>query len=869
MTPERYGKIGELFNDALELKASERAAFLERECAGDSELRREVESLLRSHEAGGGIIDEPALEVAAGLLAGGESEEVVGQTLAGRYRVLSLLGEGGMGRVYLAEDARLGRRVALKLLPEHLTHDAEQSRRFRREARAASALNHPNIITVHDIEEVEGKHLIASEHVEGETLRERLSPGAMPLAEALDVAAQIASALRAAHEAGIVHRDVKPENVMLRRDGYVKVLDFGIAKLTAQRAPAAGAAAQTASAVKTAPGLVVGTDRYMSPEQARGREVDARADVWSLGCVLYEMLSGVPAFAGETTSDVVAAILKTEPAPLPQVAPGVPGELQRIVGKCLEKEREGRYASAKELLADLRQLQKRLEAGDAGAVQSARRRLAARVALPAALALVLGSVVPGLYFYKAGGARPVGDKKSIAVLPLKPIGAANRDEVYEVGVADSLIHRLSSMKGFVVRPLSATRRYATVEQDPLVAGKEQKADYVLASNYQLAAGKIRITAQLFNVASGQVEETYKSEKDAGDAFALQDAVAEEVGRLLLARFATTSSSPKAVRGTSNEEAYRLYLRAMYLLDKQTVADSKRAIELFDQALSLDANYAKAWASKARAHCHYAHVGGSTPDAEFAKARPALERAFALDGDLAEPHAVLGIIKADYDWNLAEGEKHFLRAIELAPNSDTLYPWYAYQILARQGRWEEAIASAKTAVDLNPNYVVHQISYGHILYLARRHDDAITQLERAVEMDSARPYVYGLLWRSYHQKGDHPRAYETLMRLLRLLGTKDETLKNYETLYAKSGWQSVLLRNLENLKANDANGSAAYLIAELSALLGQREQSFLYLNDAVKNRSLQIPNILSDPALNSLRGDPRFAELVGRVESQRR
>ena len=293
------------------------------------------------------------------------------------------------------------------------------------------------------------------------------------------------------------------------------------------------------------------------------------------------------------------------------------------------------------------------------------------------------------------------------------------------------------------------------------------------------------------------------------------------------------------------------------------------MKAFDQALSLDPNYAKAWAGKARAHCHYAHVGGSTSDAEYAKARPALERAFALDGDLAEPHAVLGIIVTDYDWNFAEGEKHFLRAIELDPNSDIFYPWYAYHLLARQGRWEEAITSAKAAVDLNPNYVVHQISYGHILYLARRYDDAITQLERAVEMDSARPFAYSFLWRSYLQKGDHPRAYEALMKLLRLIGTKDATLKDYETQYAKGGLQSVMLRNLEDLKANDTKGSAAYLIAVLSALAGQREQSFRYLDEAVKNRSLEVPNVFGDPGFDSLRGDPRFAELVARVESQRR
>ncbi|MBV8855410.1 MAG: protein kinase [Acidobacteria bacterium] len=501
--------------------------------------------------------DEPALAVAAELFAGDEEGQVVGHTLAGRYRVLSLLGAGGMGRVYLAEDAELGRRVALKFLPEHLTHDAEQARRFRQEARAASALNHPNIITVYGVEEAAGTSVMASEYIEGETLRERISRGALPPSEALDIAAQIASALRAAHEAGIVHRDVKPENVMLRPDGYVKVLDFGIAKLAPRRT--AEDNGQNGSTVKTTPGLIMGTDRYMSPEQARGQEVDARADVWSLGCVLYEMLAGAPPFTGETASDVVAAVLKTEPAPLPQVARGTPGELQRIVRKCLEKDREGRYPSAEELFTDLRRLQKRLEAdGVGGAAPSAGRRFAAPAKILIALILCAGSV--GLYFYKARSAPPVVDKKSIAVLPLKPISAANRDEIFEVGIADSLINRLSSTGGLVVRPLSATRKYADVGQDPLAAGREQQADYVLASNYQLAGGKIRITAQLLEVASGQVEESYKTEKDAGDVFSMQDAVADEIGKLLLARFSTAASRPALKRGTTNESGWQGVLR---------------------------------------------------------------------------------------------------------------------------------------------------------------------------------------------------------------------------------------------------------------------------------------------------------------------
>ncbi len=281
-------------------------------------------------------------------------------------------------------------------------------------------------------------------------------------------------------------------------------------------------------------------------------------------------------------------------------------------------------------------------------------------------------------------------------------------------------------------------------------------------------------------------------------------------------------------------------------------------------VSIDPDYAKAWAGKARAHCSFAHWGGSSPDAEFVKAKPAIEQALALDNNLPEAYGVLGVIEADYDWNFAESERQFLRAIEIAPDSDTLHRWYANR-LAGQGRSEEAIARIKTAIDLNPNSVFHQIMYGRILYFARRYDDAITQLRRVVEMDSASPLVHNLLWRSYQKKGDYPRAYESFMRFQQLIGTKDEVLKTYETLYAKSGWQGVLLRYMEIVKANDAKGSAAYTIAVLSALLGQREQSLRYLNDTVKNRSLDISNINGDPSLDLLRDDPRFAELVRRVE----
>lgn len=362
MTPERYHQIGELYHAALELRADERAFFLERACAGDAELRHQVESLIASHDQAAEFISSPALTVAAEMLANDEGSALSGQTIA-RYRVLSLIGTGGMGRVYLAEDIELGRRVALKLLPKHFTYDKNQVQRFRQEARAASALNHPNILTVYEVGQTDGTEFIATEYVDGETLRERLTGPSVQVHEILNVAAQVADALAAAHEVGIIHRDVKPENIMIRRDGYIKVLDFGLAKLTQKLSGSLPIEfeASTKRVVRTNPGVVMGTTQYMSPEQARGLTVDPRADIWSLGVVLYEMVTGQRPFAGSTHGDTIVAILDREPAPFARYTSGVPAELERIVQKALSKNVDERYQRAQDIAVDLKRLRRRLD----------------------------------------------------------------------------------------------------------------------------------------------------------------------------------------------------------------------------------------------------------------------------------------------------------------------------------------------------------------------------------------------------------------------------------------------------------------------------------------------------------------------------
>src|SRR5919205_1622809 len=359
MTPERWQQVKEIFNSAIMHRPEERGLFISRACSGDAELRSEVESLIASHEQSGSFIDQPAFEVAASLLVSDRAELRAGQTI-GSYEVISFISRGGMGEVYLAEDKRLGRKVALKLLPASFTTNDDRLRRFEQEARAASALNHPNIITIYEIRQAADSHVIATEFVEGETLRQRLVREPLTLSETLNVAIQIADALVAAHKAGIIHRDIKPENIMLRPDGYVKILDFGLAKLSEHASPAVAAEAPTIQ-VRTGSGIVIGTAGYMSPEQARGLNVDHRSDIFSLGAVIYEMLARRKPFEGDTPSDTLAAILKTEPPPLARVAPGVPRELARIVTKCLKKDREERYQVVKDLWLDLKALKQELE----------------------------------------------------------------------------------------------------------------------------------------------------------------------------------------------------------------------------------------------------------------------------------------------------------------------------------------------------------------------------------------------------------------------------------------------------------------------------------------------------------------------------
>ena len=473
--------------------------------------------------------------------------------------------------------------------------------------------------------------------------------------------------------------------------------------------------------------------------------------------------------------------------------------------------------------------------------------------------LLVGSIALGYYLFSVGKTT-VGDKKSIAVLPLKPINTANRDEIYEIGIADSLILRLSSMKGFIVRPLSATRKYTDIEQDPIAAGRQQQVYYVLASNYQLAGGKIKITAQLFNVVSGQIEETYKSEKNAGDVFAMQDAIAGEVGNILLTRFATTSTSPTAKRGTTNEEAYRLYLQGKNLTYSPSAENARKGIEYFEQAIRLDPNFARGYAAMAHAYAASGMLRHNFPREEFEKARQAVAKALELDPNLADAYAVSGQLNFLYEWNYPAAEKDLLRALELEPNSDLTRKEYA-TFLAALGRFDEAVAEINLALEIDPNSIYIQGYRGRILFLARRYDEAILQFKQIFEVNEK--FDLGWLWTSYQLKGNDGAAYEWFIKSQK--ERNPERLEVYQNAYKTAGWRGVRLKHLEFEKLNDQKPSANfYAMARQCALVGDNEQAFAYLNKAVEKRQGQMFQLNVEPPFDILRDDSRFDELVRRV-----
>jgi len=889
MSEANWEKVRRVFDAALQQEPEERSSYLNEACGDDKDLLTEVESLLSSLESDA-FLEIPAVAHVSDLIVTSIQSRPPG-TRFGHYELIRQIGTGGTGEVYLAKDKKLDRLVGIKILNEDFSREGTNLERFVREAKAASALNHPNILVIHEVGESEDTHYIVSEFIEGKTLRE-LARSQMSLKEIVGISIQIANALAAAHEAHLVHRDIKPENVMVRPDGYVKVLDFGLAKLVAQGDKTlTGLDATTGN--QTAKGIILGTVNYMSPEQAKGEPVDQRTDIFSFGVVLYEMLAGRLPFGGKSLSETFANLINAEPRSLSDSVSNVPDELTRIIAKSLRKDKDERYQSMKDVLRDLEDLklnltlENRLERSlgpgqlkataslltttnnaeqqrvrtKGGLSLTVRRHK--RVSTFIVAALLVGVVALAYYFfYRTKIASSASGITSIAILPLRPIDKTNRDEFFEIGIADSLINRVSSMNGFKVRRLSATSKYTDVEQDPIVAGREQQVQYVLASSYQLADGKISITAQLINVTSGQIEGTLPIVRDAHDVLATQDEIAREIGNKLLLRF----GSPGSVivkRGTENEDAYRMYTQGISLYDKRTMLDTQKAVGILEQALQLDPNNARAWALKALVHRALGNFGGD-PRIEYEKSMEAINHALALDQNLADAHSALCENKFFYEWDVNGAERECNRAIELDVNSARAHDMYA-RYLYGSGRFDEAIAESKAAIDLEPTALFIQRNYGISLFYARRYAEAVTQFKRVLEIDPNFVATYAWLVPTLHLQGNEAEAFEWFMKWQVVLKTDEETVQAYKRAYQTSGWPGI---GRERVKRFDEHKIRSYFLeACLTVHTGDKDKSFQYLDKSYQRHEWGMAHLQVDPSLDGLRADPRFSELVRRVRQK--
>jgi TolB-like protein/Tfp pilus assembly protein PilF len=696
MHPERWQNCTDLFNVAVEQPLDERAAFLERSCDGDEALRRKVELLLKYHDTSGDFIKSPAFKVAPELLAG-DPETLIGQHL-GCYRVDAVAGVGGMGVVYLAWDERLDRKVALKLLPQSMVANEAELGRLKREARTASALNHPNIVTVHDIGEVGSTHYVATEFIEGTTLRERITKAPIPPNEAVDIAAQVASALCVAHRAGIVHRDIKPENIMLRPDGFVKVLDFGIAKLTQQES--LGTTTVFRAQLATQQSMVLGTTRYMSPEQAMAQHVDARSDLWSLGVVLYEMLAGHTPFEGKKATDVLAAIFDRDPQPLKHGAPIVPRALQTVVDKSLRKDPAERYQTAEDMLSELRAIKEKADG------------IAARIPRWIAVAAVAAMLVGLALFYAGRGGRTTPARatavteKSIAVLPFENLSKNEEDAFLAGGVQDEILNDLAKIADLkVISRTSVMQHKSGPERNLREIAKALDVSHVVEGSVQRAGERIRVSAQLIDARNDTHLWAEHYDRDVADVFAVQTEIAQQIADQLKANLSTAEKAAIAERPTADLVAHALYTKAneidIYADWEGAEKSAKQKVELLEKAVQRDPNFALAYCGLAKTQIDLSHV---TEDHKYLEpAKNAAETAVRLRPDLGEAHLALGRYYFEVgvftnDYERAQEELTIVRR-KLPNNSEALA--IGARIGRHQNRWDASLADLKRASELDP------------------------------------------------------------------------------------------------------------------------------------------------------------------------